>query len=64
MNNPYDHHSRVGGYMSYPPVVLRNEVYLAGLSGTSGAAVGHDQEVNQASNVMASNATSAWWVAN
>lgn len=38
----YAHHSRVGGYMSKPPQALRGEsvAYLAGLSGTSGAALG------------------------
>ena len=38
----HGHHSRVGGYMSYAPAALRAEgyTYLAGLEGTSGAALG------------------------
>ena len=38
----YTHHSRVGGYMSEAPLVVRAEgyTYLAGLEGTSGAALG------------------------
>lgn len=36
------HHSRVGGYMSRPPERIRTDgfTYLAGLEGTSGAALG------------------------
>lgn len=36
------HHSRVGGYMTHAPASLRQEgyTYLAGLEGTSGAALG------------------------
>jgi hypothetical protein len=91
VDNPYAHHSRVGGYVSYPPTAIRTNgyVYLAGLQGTSGAATGrwgpnlfavdptpsngtvraatvmcHDTEAHQAPDVAASNATSAWWVAN
>lgn len=42
VKNPYAHHSRVGGYMSYPSEALRQAgyAYLAGLEGTSGAAIG------------------------
>lgn len=41
VDNPYAHHSRVAGYLSYPPAALQPEwTYLAGLSGTSGAALG------------------------
>ncbi len=91
VDNPLAHHSRVGGYMSYPPEAVREDgyVYLAGLQGTSGAAHGrwgpnlfaidptpsngavraatlicHDTQAHQAPDVAASNATSAWWVAN
>jgi len=91
VSNSYAHHSRVGGYMSYPPEAIREDgyVYLAGLEGTSGAALGrwgpnlfaidptpsndavgaatlmcHDTEAHQAPDVAASNATSAWWIAN
>jgi len=91
VNNSYAHHSRVGGYMSYPPQALQDAgyVYLAGLEGISGAALGrwgpnlfavnpspssgavpaatlicHDSEPHEAPDVAASNATSAWWIAN
>jgi len=91
VDNPYAHHSRAGGYMSPPSHTVREDgyVYLAGLQGTSGAALGrwgpnlfaidptpsnnavraatlicHDSEARQAPDVAASNATSAWWVAN
>ena len=42
VSNPDAHHSRVGGYMSYPPQVIQEDgyVYLAGLERTSGAALG------------------------
>ncbi len=42
VSNLYAHHSRVGGYMSYLPQILREDdyVYLAGLEGISGAALG------------------------
>ncbi|MBU1910633.1 MAG: hypothetical protein KJ726_11345 [Verrucomicrobia bacterium] len=42
VSNEYAHHSRVGGYMSEPPQALRDAgyVYLAGLEGISGAALG------------------------
>jgi hypothetical protein len=38
----YAHHSRVGGYMGYPPERLAQDGYdyLVGLEGTSGAAIG------------------------
>ncbi|NLG35551.1 MAG: hypothetical protein GX548_09385, partial [Lentisphaerae bacterium] len=91
VDNGYAHHSRAGGYMSEPPEALREAgyAYLAGLEGTSGAALGrwgpnlfavraevsggevpaatlicHPSEALQAPAVRASNATSAWWVAN
>lgn len=41
VDNPYSHHSRVGGHMSYPSAALQPDwTYLAGLSGISGAAFG------------------------
>ena len=42
VDNPYTHHSRVGGYMSEAPGAIRADgyAYLAGLQGTSGAALG------------------------
>ena len=41
VDNPYAHHSRVGGYLGYPPAALQPEwTCLAGLSGISGAAFG------------------------
>lgn len=42
VDNLYAHHSRVGGYMSYPSQAILQDgyVYLAGLEGTSGAALG------------------------
>lgn len=42
VSNLYAHHSRVGGYMSYPPQALREDgyAYVAGLEGMSGAALG------------------------
>lgn len=42
VDGPLAHHSRVGGSMSPAPLVLRTEgwTYLAGLEGTSGAALG------------------------
>lgn len=42
VNNAYAHHSRVGGYMCHPPAEIQSagSVYLAGLEGTSGAALG------------------------
>ncbi|HUU82275.1 MAG TPA: Calx-beta domain-containing protein, partial [Phycisphaerae bacterium] len=95
VNHPLAHHSRVGGYMSYAPPDIRDDgyTYLAGLEGTSGAALGrwgpnlfaidptpgsggdpravggavlicHPDQNRQAPDVLPSNATSAWWVAN
>ncbi len=42
VSNEYAHHSRVGGYMCLPPDAIQaaGYVYLAGLEGTSGAALG------------------------
>ena len=42
VSNVFAHHSRVGGYMSYPPQAIRADgyAYLAGLEGISGAAHG------------------------
>ena len=42
VSNEYTHHSRVGGYLSEPPQVLKDAGYdyLAGLEGISGAALG------------------------
>jgi len=42
VDNSYAHHSRVGGYVSCPPRGLQEDgyVYLAGLEGTSGSALG------------------------
>lgn len=42
VSNQYAHHSRVGGYMTTPPQILREDgfTYLAGLEGISGAAFG------------------------
>lgn len=42
VDNPFAHHSRVGGYLGSPPASIREDgyLYLAGLEGISGAALG------------------------